>query len=86
MDLAILRREAGDIAEARSSLERSIAINREFGGSVSLAEALYEMGLVLHDADEAAEAGTALVEAQGIFEEAGAKPDLEKVSEALERL
>ena len=81
-----LRREAGDIAEARSSLERSIAINREFGGTVSLAEALYEMGLVLHDADEAAEAGTALVEAQGIFEEAGAKPDLEKVSEALERL
>ncbi|HJP30213.1 MAG TPA: tetratricopeptide repeat protein [Candidatus Latescibacteria bacterium] len=77
-----LQRDAGDLADARKSLERSIAINREFGESVSLAEALYEMGLVLVADEETDDARTTLTEARRIFQEAGAKPDLEKVSQA----
>jgi tetratricopeptide (TPR) repeat protein len=81
-----LYREQGNWDEARASLERSIGINREFGESVSLAEALQELGRLLHQTGEPSPAMDALQEAERIFAKAGATLDLKRVRKELEGL
>ena len=72
--------------DARNSLERSIDINREFGESVSLAEALHELGLLSLRTGEHEAAREALQQAERIFAQAGARLDLVQVRQDLESL
>jgi tetratricopeptide (TPR) repeat protein len=81
-----MNREASDLEAARVALLRSVEINRAYGESVSLAEALYELGLVARDADSIDEARASLQEAEALFEKAAAAPDLSRVREALRSL
>lgn len=72
--------------EGRTCLEKSIELNRQFGESVSLGETLYELGLLNRDEGQAAEALEPLQEAEKIFVQAEATPDLERVRTTLEEL
>jgi len=72
--------------EGSSCLEKSIELNRKFGESVSLGEALFEMGLLHRDKGQQTEALPPLHEAARIFAQAQAAPDLERVRTALEEL
>ena len=54
-------------------------MNRQFGESVTLAEALHELGIVERDTGNMDAALEALGEAERIFAQAEAKLDLEKV-------
>lgn len=65
--------------DARTYLRQSIDMNRQFGESVTLAEALHELGIVERDTDNVEEALGALEEAERIFAQAEAALDLEKV-------
>ena len=53
---------------------------------MSLAEALHELGLLSHQTAEHEAAREALQEAERIFAQAGATPDLEQVRQDLESL
>ncbi|MBT3346044.1 MAG: AAA family ATPase [Gemmatimonadetes bacterium] len=75
--------EQGNWLDARQSLARSIGINREFGESVSLGEALHELGIVELRSGDSHSAREALQEAERIFAKAGAAPDLGRVQKAL---
>jgi tetratricopeptide (TPR) repeat protein/tRNA A-37 threonylcarbamoyl transferase component Bud32 len=72
--------------DSKVYLERSIALNRQFGDSVSLGEALYELGLLQKDQGEGAAALEALGEAERIFAQVEALPDLGRVQAALAAL
>ena len=72
--------------EGRTCLEKSIELNRQFGESVSLGETLYELGLLNRDEGQAAQALEPLQEAEGIFAQAEAALDLERVRTTLEEL
>jgi tetratricopeptide (TPR) repeat protein len=75
-----------DWQEAGSCLERSIEVNRRFGESMGLGEALYELGLLRRDLGEAKAAREPLQEAEQIFSQAEAALDLNRVRAALEEL
>ncbi|MFH1567641.1 MAG: tetratricopeptide repeat protein [Gemmatimonadota bacterium] len=72
--------------ESRDYLERSVEINRQIGESVSLGEALYELGALHRAAGQPAAAVPALREAEGIFRKAEARPDLERVQALLQEI
>ena len=72
--------------DSRSYLGRSIEINRSFGDSVSLAEALFEQALVQRAEGTEAAAIASLKEAETIFERAEAATDLEKTRAELTAL
>ena len=65
--------------DARTYLQQSIDMSRRFGESVTLAEALHELGTVERDTDDVEAALEALFESERIFAQAEAKLDLEKV-------
>ncbi|MBI2503586.1 MAG: protein kinase [Candidatus Latescibacteria bacterium] len=67
-------------------LERSVQINRQFGNSVSLGEALYELGLLRRERGMKAAALELLQEAEKIFTQVEALPDLGRVQAALSEL
>lgn len=69
--------------DSRVYLERSVALNRQFGPSVSLGEALYELGLLQRERGETAAALESLAEAEKIFVQVEAILDLGRVQEAL---
>jgi tetratricopeptide (TPR) repeat protein len=75
-----------DWQEADTCLEKSIDLNRQFEGSVYLGEALYELGLLKKDEGAAAAALDALREAEGIFAQAQAALDLNRVRTVLKEL
>lgn len=81
-----LCRQQGRWDESREALDRSIEINRQFGESVSLGEALYELAELHRATGAPAAAEEPLAEAEGIFVRAEARPDLERVQQALEEL
>ena len=72
--------------ESRGCLEKSIELNRQFGESINLGEALFEMGLLSRDKGQRIEALPPLHEAARIFTQAQASPDLERVQTTLEEL
>ena len=72
--------------EGRTCLEKSVALNREFGETVSLGEAFYELGLLEQEGGEREAALAALQEAEQLFVRIEAAPDLERVRAALEAL
>ena len=72
--------------EGRTCLEKSVALNRQLGETVSLGEALYELGLLARDAGQQAMAVEPLEEAAQIFARIEATPDLERVRAVLEEL
>ena len=69
--------------EARKCLEKSLDLNRQYGQTVGLGEALYEMGALECDIGQTAAALEPLREAERIFYDAGAMPDLQRVREKL---
>ncbi|MGY8827448.1 MAG: tetratricopeptide repeat protein, partial [Candidatus Latescibacterota bacterium] len=69
--------------EARKCLEKSLDLNRQYGQTVSLGEALYSMGELEWDRGQSEAALDPLREAERIFGDAGAVPDLERVREKL---
>jgi len=75
-----------DWEEGRVCLEKSIELNHQFGESISLGEAFFEMGLLRRDEGETADAVEPLRQAERIFAQAGAAPDLEQVRTTLEEL
>lgn len=72
--------------DGRTYLEKSIEINRQFGETVSLGEALYELGVLNRDAGQPAAALDPLHDAELIFTQAQAAPDLNRVRTVLEEL
>jgi tetratricopeptide (TPR) repeat protein len=81
-----LCRLEGKWNDGNKYLERSIEINRQFGESVSLGEALYELGILRRDQGETTSAMNPLWEAERIFEKAEAVPDLNRVRTILSEL
>ena len=73
-------------SDGKTYLERSIEMNRKFGDSISLAEALFELGLLERDQGEVASALTLLRDAEEIFEKAEATLDLDHVRSAIVEL
>ncbi|MEW6751610.1 MAG: protein kinase [Candidatus Latescibacterota bacterium] len=69
--------------EGRGYLEQSVDLNRRYGESVSLGEALWELGLVHRGEGSEARALEVLREAEGIFARAGAQADLQRVRAAI---
>lgn len=67
-------------------LEQSIEINRRFGDTVSLGEALCEMGELNRDSGSTEAALASLREAEAIFARVDARPDLERVRHTLNEL
>lgn len=67
-------------------LEKSVALNRQFGESVSLGEALYELGLLHQEAGRPQAAMEPLHTAREIFTRAEATLDLDRVRTALAEL
>jgi tetratricopeptide (TPR) repeat protein len=65
--------------DSKVYLERSIDLNRQFGDSVSLGEALYELGLLQRTQGEVEAARLSLGEAERIFTQVKALPDQERV-------
>lgn len=65
--------------DCRTYLNKSIEMNQEFGSSVSLAEAHEELAMLERDLDSTGEALDHLKEAETIFLDAQAAPDLERV-------
>ena len=61
-------------------------INRQIGTSVSLGEALYELGALHRAAGRGREAVPPLREAEGIFQKAEARLDLERVRALLQEI
>ena len=72
--------------EARDLLERCIEINRTFGESVSLAEALFELGELQRANGQTDAALEPLQKAEAIFAKAEARLDLARVRQSLEEL
>ena len=72
--------------DGRAYLEKSIELNRQFGETVSLGEALYELGVLNRDAGQAAAALEPLQDAEKIFVQAEASLDLDRVRTVLEEL
>ncbi|MDA0336608.1 MAG: AAA family ATPase [bacterium] len=72
--------------EGRDVLRRSIDINRQFGASVSLGEALRELAELQIAAGESGDAITLLQEAESIFVQAEARLDLDRVRRVLDEL
>ena len=81
-----LCRIEGNWQDSRTYLEKSIEMNRDFGESVSLAEALFELGLLERDAGDADASLSQLREAERIFEQAEATPDLDSVRAVIAEL
>jgi tetratricopeptide (TPR) repeat protein len=67
-------------------LEKSVELNRQFGESISLGEALYELGLLNRDAGRSASALEPLREAKAIFVQAQAELDLKRVRTVIEEV
>lgn len=65
--------------ESGDYLTKSIDLNRQFGESVSLGEALFEMGLLKREEGQGEAALEPLREAEGIFSRTGATPDFHRV-------
>ena len=72
--------------EGKTCLEKSIELNRRFGASISLGEALYERALLDRDEGQGAAALEPLKEAEEIFSRAQASLDLERVHALMEEL
>ena len=72
--------------EGREALRRSIDMNRQFGESISLGEALYELGELEKAAGETTTAIESLQEAEAIFSRAEARLDLDRVQRVLDEL
>lgn len=72
--------------DGRTYLDKSIAMNREFGESVSLAESLEEMGLLERDVGDSTSALSHLRQAERIFSQADAAPDLDRVRSGIAEL
>lgn len=69
--------------ESAAYLEQSLELNRSFGQSVSLGEALYELGVLERDRGHRESALASLREAESIFSDIAAEPDLERTRAAL---
>jgi len=72
--------------EGKTCLEKSIELNRRFGESVSLGEALYELAVLERDEGQGAAALEPLKEAEKIFSRAQAALDLDRVHALMEEL
>ncbi len=72
--------------DGKAYLEKSIEINRQFGESVSLGEALFELGILSRDRGEADTALIPLREAESIFAKIDADADLNRVRDILAEL
>ena len=72
--------------DGRAYLERSIELNRQFGETISLGEALYELGVLNRDAGSADDALEPLHEAERVFTQVEASLDLDRVRTVLEEL
>ena len=72
--------------DGRTYLEKSIDMNRQFGESVSLAEALCELGLLERDSGESESALRYMREAEKIFEHAEAALDLDFIRSEIAEL
>ena len=81
-----LCRQEQDWDEGCDYLERSVEINRQIGESVSLGEALYELGVLQREAGHTEAAVPALREAERIFSKAEARLDLDRVRALLEEI
>ncbi len=73
-------------ADGRTYLAKSIDMNRQFGESVSLAEALFELGLLERDSGHSDAALEPLRKAEQIFEGAEATLDLDHVRTVIAEL
>ena len=76
----------GNWDEGSACLERSIELNRSFGETISLGEALCELGLLYRDQGQHQAASAPLGEAEQLFARIGAVPDLEQVRSVLAEL
>ncbi len=72
--------------DGRAYLEKSIAINRQFSESISLGEALYELGILQREAGGPEAALEPLRESERIFAQAEATLDLNRVRSAIEEV
>ena len=81
-----LCRQEQDWDEGRDYLERSVEINREIGESVSLGEALFELGALHSDSGRATDAVDPLREAEAIFTKVQARLDLDRTRQLLEEI
>jgi tetratricopeptide (TPR) repeat protein len=75
-----------DWEEGRGRLRRSIDVNRQYGESVGMGEALYELGLLERDQGNAAAALTAVRQAEVIFARIEAAPGLSRARRTLAEL
>lgn len=78
-----LEAASGRLAEGRQHIAQSISIFTTTEIPYELARSYYEMGLLLRKARELTGSKTNLHQAEAIFEELGAKPDLEVTRKAL---
>jgi len=82
----MLCRIEGNWNDGKAYLEKSIEINRQFGESISLGEALYELGILQREQGELAFALDSLREAESIFEKVEATLDLSRVRTTIAEL
>ncbi len=73
-------------SDGQQFLEQSIEINRRYGESISLGEALYELGELNRLSGSTEDAIGPLREAENIFARIDARPDLDRVRQSIQQL